>query len=95
MGVFLALAGSTVLVLGLTWGGGDYPWSSPHVIVTLVLGVVVSLCFVLWEWKGPKYPLVARKSTRHSLVSPSTHETHSNYVLQCMSSNHVSLMGRA
>ncbi|GJC93067.1 multidrug resistance protein fnx1 [Colletotrichum higginsianum] len=38
VGSFLALAGTTVLMLGLTWGGGDHPWNSAHVIATLVVG---------------------------------------------------------
>ncbi|EMR62672.1 hypothetical protein MGN70_008960 [Eutypa lata] len=69
LGVLLALAGSTIIVLGLTWGGGDYPWSSPHVIATLVVGFAVSLGFVLWEWKGPKYPLVALHVFKSRIVN--------------------------
>ncbi|KAI5922079.1 permease of the major facilitator superfamily [Camillea tinctor] len=58
IGVGLALAGTSVLLLGLTWGGAEYPWESAHVIATLVIGVAVSIAFVLWQWKGPRYPLV-------------------------------------
>lgn len=60
-GAFLALAGSALLVLALTWAGGEYAWQSAHVIATLVIGIVVSLCFVLWQWKGTKVPLVPSK----------------------------------
>lgn len=59
VGVLLALGGTSVFVLGLTWGGSDYPWSSTHVIATLVVGFVVSVGFILWQWKGARYPLVA------------------------------------
>ncbi|CAJ2510376.1 Uu.00g050790.m01.CDS01 [Anthostomella pinea] len=58
IGIILALAGTTVLLLGLNWGGSEYPWQSAHVIATLVIGFVLSVAFVLWQWKGPKYPLV-------------------------------------
>ncbi|KAI1492573.1 permease of the major facilitator superfamily [Biscogniauxia mediterranea] len=58
IGVALALAGTSILLLGLTWGGAEYPWESAHVIATLVVGVAVSITFVLWQWKGPRYPLV-------------------------------------
>ena len=62
LGIFLALAGMTVVILGLTWGGREHPWDSAHVIATLVVGTVVSISFVLWQWKGPRYPLVPRTS---------------------------------
>jgi MFS family permease len=58
VGVFLALGGASVLVLGLTWGGGDHPWNSAHVIAALVVGLSVSIGFVLWQWKGTTSPLI-------------------------------------
>lgn len=54
-GAFLALGGTTVLVLGLTWAGGEYPWASAAVVAPLVVGVVVSMAFFAWQWKGPQY----------------------------------------
>ncbi|KAI1177552.1 major facilitator superfamily domain-containing protein [Nemania sp. FL0916] len=58
IGIALTLSGTVIFLLGLTWGGVDYPWNSPHVIATLVVGFVLSVCFVLWQWKGAKYPLI-------------------------------------
>ncbi|KAK1466427.1 MFS drug transporter [Colletotrichum cuscutae] len=58
VGIFLALAGTTSLMLGLTWGGGEYPWASAAVLTTLIVGAFICVVFVLWQWKGPKYPLV-------------------------------------
>jgi phosphate/sulfate permease len=60
-GAFLALFGSALLVLALTWAGGEYSWHSAHVISTLVIGIVVSICFGLWQWKGTSVPLVPSK----------------------------------
>lgn len=62
-GVVLALAGSTLLVLALTWAGGEYAWGSAHVIATLVVGFIIMATFVLWQWKGTKVPLVTREFT--------------------------------
>lgn len=62
LGIFLALAGMTVVILGLTWGGREHPWESAHVIATLVVGTAVSAAFVVWQWKGPRYPLMPRMS---------------------------------
>ncbi|TRX98987.1 hypothetical protein FHL15_000329 [Xylaria flabelliformis] len=58
IGIGLTLAGTTIFLLGLTWGGVDYPWNSAHVIATLIVGFALSVAFVLWQWKGAKYPLI-------------------------------------
>ncbi|GME26896.1 Tetracycline resistance protein TetB/drug resistance transporter [Neofusicoccum parvum] len=58
IGAVLALGGSAVLVLALTWAGGEYEWQSAHVIASFVVGIVVCVLFVLWQWKGTKVPLV-------------------------------------
>ncbi|KUJ13623.1 MFS general substrate transporter [Mollisia scopiformis] len=58
IGAFLALAGSTLLVLALTWAGGEKSWDSAPVISTLVLGLSFCVAFAFWEWKGPALPLV-------------------------------------
>ncbi|KKY13385.1 putative mfs drug transporter [Diplodia seriata] len=59
-GAVLALGGSAVLVLALTWAGGEYAWASAHVIASFVVGIAVCICFVLWQWKGTSVPLVPR-----------------------------------
>jgi drug/metabolite transporter (DMT)-like permease len=65
-GAFLALAGSALLVLALTWAGGEYSWSSAHVLASLVVGAVMSVGFVLWQWKGTHVPLVPSKSLQQA-----------------------------
>lgn len=57
-GALLALGGTSVFLLGLNWGGGEYEWYSAHVVATLVVGFVISGAFVAWQWKGAKVPLV-------------------------------------
>ncbi|GKZ21391.1 hypothetical protein AbraCBS73388_007076 [Aspergillus brasiliensis] len=68
-GVFLALGGTAVLMLGLTWGGGEYVWNSTHVIATLIVGVAVCVAFVVWEWKGHPYPLVPMHIFKSRIVN--------------------------
>ncbi|KAF4925423.1 Efflux pump dotC [Colletotrichum viniferum] len=58
VGILLALAGTTSLMLGLTWSGGEYPWASAAVLTTLLVGFFICVVFVLWQWKGPRYQLV-------------------------------------
>lgn len=68
-GVFLALGGTAVLMLGLTWGGGEYVWKSAHVLATLVVGFAVCVAFVLWEWKGHPYPLIPMHIFKSRIVN--------------------------
>ncbi|KJZ74042.1 hypothetical protein HIM_06491 [Hirsutella minnesotensis 3608] len=68
-GIFLAFAGMTVFILGLTWGGREYAWNSAHVIATLVVGAAVSAAFIIWQWKGPKYPLVPLHIFKSKIVN--------------------------
>ncbi|KAF3052049.1 hypothetical protein E8E11_005432 [Didymella keratinophila] len=68
-GVVLALAGSTLLVLALTWAGGEYAWSSAHVVATLVVGIATMASFALWQWKGTKVPLVTLNIFASKLVN--------------------------
>ncbi|OAL43129.1 MFS general substrate transporter [Pyrenochaeta sp. DS3sAY3a] len=71
-GVFLALAGSGILVLSLIWAGGQYDWNSVHVIASLIIGFTVSVSFLLWEWKGTAVPLVPMVIFKSKLVIGAT-----------------------
>jgi MFS family permease len=69
VGAALALGGTAVLLLGLNWGGGEYAWASAHVVATLVVGFAVCVAFVLWQWKGAKFPLVPMHIFRSRIVN--------------------------
>ncbi|OAA38117.1 MFS general substrate transporter [Metarhizium rileyi] len=68
-GIFLSFSGMTVFILGMTWGGGEYSWNSAHVIATMVVGVLVSIGFVFWQWKGAKYPLMPLHIFKSKIVN--------------------------
>ncbi|GJE91548.1 MFS drug transporter [Phanerochaete sordida] len=68
LGVALILASSTLIVLSLTWAGSEYSWDSPHVLVTLILGLAIAAAFVVWEWKGPRFPLLPLRIFKNSIV---------------------------
>ena len=53
-GAALLAVSSTALLLGLVWGGRQYPWSSAHVIGALVAAVVLFLVFLLYERRVPE-----------------------------------------
>lgn len=50
-------------MIGLTWGGVQYPWSSAHVLSPLIIGLVGLCVFVIYEiyfCKPPIVPIVLR-----------------------------------
>lgn len=56
---FLFAGGFVAFLLGLSWGGGVYPWKSAAVISSILVGSVTLIVFVLYEIYAPiKEPLV-------------------------------------
>lgn len=47
-GIFLFTAGLLLFIMGLSWGGVQYPWKSAHVISTIVIGFCTCVAFVLY-----------------------------------------------
>ncbi|CAK7208645.1 hypothetical protein SBRCBS47491_000162 [Sporothrix bragantina] len=59
VGIFLWASGLALFLMGLSWGGGLYPWKSAAVISTLVIGFSLLVCFGLWEsYADLKYPVM-------------------------------------
>ncbi|RPD57343.1 MFS general substrate transporter [Lentinus tigrinus ALCF2SS1-6] len=58
LGSALTLAGCTLVILPLIWGGVTFPWSSPAVLAPLCSGVLVVALFCFWECKGARLPIV-------------------------------------
>ncbi|KAF8321090.1 MFS general substrate transporter [Clavulina sp. PMI_390] len=55
----LAIIGSTAsIILALTWGGVQYSWTAPHVIIPLILGGVGIAAFLVYEFTIAKHPIV-------------------------------------
>lgn len=49
IGIVVMSGSFAALTIGVTWGGSLYPWSSPKVIVSLVIGSVGLVAFGLYE----------------------------------------------
>ncbi|ESZ98784.1 hypothetical protein SBOR_0833 [Sclerotinia borealis F-4128] len=49
-GQFLFLFGMGLFILAITWAGAYYPWSDVKVIIPLVLGSLVLILFLVWEY---------------------------------------------
>ncbi|GAA6035578.1 hypothetical protein JCM8097_004910 [Rhodosporidiobolus ruineniae] len=77
------VAASTATVLGLTWGGVTYSWSSYKVLVPLILGLAGIAAFLYVEKRFVKYPTVPFDILTHrtSLLGYATTFLHSIIVL--------------
>ncbi len=69
-GQTLFLLGFGLLVLGFTWGGGTYPWSSAQVLVALVVGGVLAVTWVWYEWAMVPGRIMARVFPRQKAMMP-------------------------
>ena len=54
VGAALLVAGVSTLLLGLVWGGSEYPWGSPVIVGLLVGSVVLTAVFLWWESRTPE-----------------------------------------
>ncbi|TVY40815.1 Efflux pump [Lachnellula subtilissima] len=50
VGQFLFLFGIGLLVLSLTWAGSSFPWSDVKVLTPLIVGCVLTVAFIAWEY---------------------------------------------
>ncbi|CAE6340054.1 unnamed protein product [Rhizoctonia solani] len=68
IGSLLVLIGTGAIILSLTWGGAEYSWASVPVLVPLVLGGVIAITFIIWEWKFAELPLIPMYIFRYKMV---------------------------
>ncbi|KAH7121746.1 fungal trichothecene efflux pump [Dactylonectria estremocensis] len=60
VGGVTSVAGITLVVAAILWGGYTYSWRSVHVIAPLIIGVCTVAAFVCWEVWGAKYPMIPK-----------------------------------
>ncbi|KIH93737.1 hypothetical protein SPBR_04155 [Sporothrix brasiliensis 5110] len=66
LGIVLVTLGLLLFLMGISWGGTLHPWKSAAVVVTIVLGLLTIVAFVLWETYGnPKEPMMPIHVFRH------------------------------
>ncbi|KAH9921355.1 MFS general substrate transporter [Fomitopsis serialis] len=58
IGNALVMGSTTAIVIGMTWGGVDYAWSSAQVLVPLIVGGVGLVLFLLYEALWARNPLI-------------------------------------
>ncbi|ORX69989.1 MFS general substrate transporter [Linderina pennispora] len=57
-GSAISLVSIVLVLLALSWGGQQYPWSSARVICCIVFGVLIGALFVFYEAKYAKEPIL-------------------------------------
>ena len=70
LGAALLALGTTALLLGLVWGGRDYPWASPEVVGALTAAVLLLATFALVERNVPE-PILPFELLRNRTVAAS------------------------
>ncbi|KAI9199619.1 major facilitator superfamily domain-containing protein [Polychytrium aggregatum] len=57
-GTLTVSAAVVLMLLGLTWGGNTYPWTSATVLCLLIFGFLMLIVFVVVEAKVPREPMM-------------------------------------
>jgi predicted MFS family arabinose efflux permease len=70
LGAAVLGAGTTALLLGLVWGGRDYPWDSAPVVGALAAAALLLTAFALWE-RMVGEPIIPFDLLRNPTVSAS------------------------
>ncbi|KAI4724778.1 putative efflux pump antibiotic resistance protein [Aureobasidium sp. EXF-10728] len=64
-GIFLSIASTTLFLIGISWGGTEYSWSSATTLCPLILGLVGVVCTIVYEMKLASTPFL-RMSIFHN-----------------------------
>ncbi|KAJ6610190.1 MFS general substrate transporter [Mycena sp. CBHHK59/15] len=77
-GNFLVVVGTTLAIIGLTWGGIQYPWGSAHVLAPLIIGIFLLAVFVVYEAKVPSeptipYDVLSNRTTLSGILATAAH----------------------
>lgn len=57
-GNLIVIAGTTLAIVGLTFGGAQFPWVSAQVLAPLIIGLALLGAFLLYEAKVPVEPTI-------------------------------------
>ncbi|KAI8969890.1 iron permease [Trametes punicea] len=78
VGNLLIITGTTLALIGLTWGGISFPWGSAHVLAPLIIGAVLMACFFVFEYFVPREPtlpfdIMANRTSLSGYISTFLH----------------------
>lgn len=58
IGTFFLTLGLVLVLLGLTFGGVDFPWRSAAVICLFTIGGVLLIIFCIWNFRYSSHPII-------------------------------------
>jgi hypothetical protein len=58
VGAILFIGGLTSFLIGISWGGQAYSWSSYHTLVPIILGTFFTALALVYEVKFAKLPFI-------------------------------------
>ncbi|CAH2351255.1 azole resistance protein 1 [[Candida] railenensis] len=61
LGTFLVVAGTTLVLLAMTFGGSDFAWRSAAVICCFVLGGLLLVSFIIWNFRFSPNPIILKE----------------------------------
>ncbi|KAJ4504128.1 hypothetical protein HRR83_008631 [Exophiala dermatitidis] len=65
----LSICGMILFLVGLQWGGYQYPWSSAHVLAPLLIGAfMLFVAFPFWEIKYAKFPMFPSRMKKEARI---------------------------
>lgn len=76
-GIVLFAGGLVSLILGISWGGGLYPWASANSIAPIVIGIVTLIAFGFYGTLSPQVYTKTKLTLLRGLYAPSL-SAHSN-----------------
>ncbi|KAI0711169.1 MFS general substrate transporter [Cerioporus squamosus] len=72
------ITGTTLVLIGLNWGGTRYAWSEAHVLVAIIVGIVLIGTFFVYKWRIRReasipWQIVAQRTTVAAYVGTFLH----------------------
>lgn len=71
-GLFLFIAGCTLFIVGVSWGGSLYPWTSATTLAPIIIGFMTLVGLGFYEsyapLREPLFPGRLFRATRHFAV---------------------------
>lgn len=58
LGATLFISGLTSFLVGLSFGGTNYPWQSYQTLLPLIIGAVTTIFSLVWEARWAKHPFI-------------------------------------
>ncbi|KAK0501035.1 iron permease [Armillaria luteobubalina] len=77
-GNIIVICGTTLAIIGLTWGGIRYDWTDKHVLAPLIIGFALLVAFGWYEVKVPVKPtipsdLLTNRTTLSAILMTAMH----------------------